>query len=56
MLILACIALSLSIVWTLLVIGANAMTDAVGQGFQMGGSVTVAWLGTIALWLAWWFG
>jgi hypothetical protein len=56
MIILAILATLGAIGWTVLVFGANAMSDAPQQGFQFGGSILIAWVVVAAVWLGWWIG
>ncbi len=53
--ILAIVAVGAALAWTVVVIGGNAMSDAVGEGFEAGWTeIPVAWLVAIACVAAWW--
>ena len=55
MIILAIAAVIGALAWTVLVFGANMMSDGPGNGFQFGGTIIVAWIIAAVFILAWWF-
>jgi hypothetical protein len=55
MIILAILGTLGAIAWTVIVFGANVMSDDVTGGFQGALSLGGAWLISAALWAAWWF-
>ncbi len=52
--ILAIVAVGAAMAWTVIVCGGNAMSDVVGEGFEGGWTIPVAWLIAIACVAAWW--
>jgi hypothetical protein len=44
-----------AVVWTILGVFANGMSDAPSAGFQGGWTIVVAWVVAAVIWLAWWF-
>lgn len=53
---LALLATLASIARTILVLGANMMSDAPTEGFQGGWTLLIPWGITAFLWVAWWHG
>jgi hypothetical protein len=53
MIVLAILGTLAAIVWTIIVVWANGMSDAPMMGFQGGLTLWLAWIAVAALWLAW---
>lgn len=55
MIVLAIAGTVAAILWSLVVIIGNGMSDAPSAAFQGVPSLVAAWAGSATLWLAWWF-
>lgn len=55
MILLAIFGTLAAIAWTVIIFGANAMSDDVTGGFQGAWSLAGAWVVAAVLWAAWWF-
>jgi hypothetical protein len=55
MIVLAVASTIVSIIWSLVVVFANGMSDAPGR-FQGLGTIIAVWVATTVLWLSWWVG
>ena len=55
MIILALLGTLGAIAWSVIVFGANAMTDDVTGGFQGALSLAGVWIVSVVLWAAWYF-
>jgi len=52
--VLASVATLAALGWSFVVLWANAMRSSPGK-FQGAGLIAAAWIGTVIMWLAWWF-